>query len=67
MRVAPRPRGRTARSLDTTRPYGRRPTPLPLVPLITIVALALVVVCARGAAAQDSAKEEIETCIAAPT
>ena len=62
MRVALRPRGRTARTPGSTRPH-RRPTPLPLVPLITIVALALVVVCPRAAAAQDSAKEEIETCL----
>ena len=61
MRVALRPRGRTARRSGTIRPHGRL-TPPPLVPLITIVALALVMVCAP-AAAQDSAKEEIETCL----
>jgi predicted CXXCH cytochrome family protein len=62
MRVALRPEGRAPRTLDTTRPYGHSLSLL-RVPLVSILALALVVVCARGASAQDSAKEEIETCL----
>ena len=62
MRVRWRPPGRTARRRDTTRP-SPRPIPLFRVPFIRFATMALALVCAGPARAQDEAKAEIETCL----
>jgi hypothetical protein len=62
MRGAWRPPGRTARRFDTVRPVPK-PIPFLRVPFIPFAWLALAIVCAGPAWAQDGAKEEIETCL----